>query len=298
MKRESESESESERRHVCTVPPLVHLAPTLAVLALGCSTDSTRGVATGHDGETGRPTVDAATQMSDAAAPRPRDATRNSAVDGAAASSNIPDPSTTGNTGAALPDASTKPAPSSPPDPEVCLHELAGQGETRASCDDHFACRNGYAYTCVEDDVSGDRCWKYAPDVSCPLWDEEQCEVALESFGDQPCSSEDDCAIWGGLEAEGACEVSAGPPAISISSLLPRAERDELRSAYDDLLAHGCVEDWGYDGTPHFAVCAQGQCQAWQDSCLREPSIPDDAGLDASAYDASAASTANLDAAR
>lgn len=155
------------------------------------------------------------------------------------------------------------------PEAGTCLTQLPeGLDAGYSPWQNHYTCRNGFAYTYTSDEEF-QGCWLYSPDIECPLWSEDECETALEQFHEpQPCSLDDDCVLWGGLSNEGACEVSAGPPAVSVSLLLRPDERDAFQDAYDALVRHGCVQEWGLDSTPHVATCDAGQCKVWQGSCL------------------------------
>jgi hypothetical protein len=187
-----------------------------------------------------------------------------------------------------------------------CVSELPPQEDGSAAyCQTgYYACSQDYAYLCVEDEESGDECWTYAPTVSCPLWTASQCEAEVEELSAaQPCTTEADCELWGGLGSEGACSVEVGAPPLAISLQSSSTQLTQFEARYAALLAAGCVANWGSDGTPHQAVCVANQCRVEQHSCLDpNPNGPDggdsggalDASSDASVTDASEADSGDL----
>lgn len=236
---------------------------SISFLMLACVTEDDVG------------TADVQGASSDAAAPRVNDAK----AEDASAPSPLGTPSVDSgaNDAAVSPSDDSGSTPVSPSDDSgrpVALPLIGCQPELpdqpNSECDEgDYACAQGHAYLCIWNEDAQDKCWQYAPDVICPLWSESQCKAALNELSKtQPCNTDADCTVWGGLSADGACNVGQGEPALSVSRLWSSNERDALRTEYELLLSHGCVENWGLDGAPHEAVCDDRQCQAWQESCL------------------------------
>lgn len=129
-------------------------------------------------------------------------------------------------------------------------------------------CAEGIAYECGGD--YDDPAWSPRSDVQCPLWSEEACREAVNALRaePQPCNTDADCEVWGGMNSDYACAGSFSDPVFSISSLASEIQRQKWGEAFRALVAGGCQDEWDPDGAPPDAECVGGQCSSTDYSCL------------------------------
>lgn len=146
-----------------------------------------------------------------------------------------------------------------------------------------LACSHGNAYQCEGSAFAPE--WKLRADVSCPLWSASACEAAVAALRaeSQPCNVDADCAVWGGIDSEDACNGTYGAPIISVSSFTGKARRQQWYEDFEALVAGGCQEQVAADSAPPEPVCYQGGCYATDRSCFDHWTDERDASPDADA---------------
>jgi hypothetical protein len=178
-------------------------------------------------------------------------------------------------------DASNSTETSDDPDTSVATNPLPSEASVDAGIADidptesncaigSVGCSEGNAYECQD---LYDSVWSPRPDIDCPLWSERACTAAVQALRAeaQPCETNSDCELWGGMESDYACEGSSGTPPISISLLVSDGLREKWHADFRALAAGGCRQQFDLDAAPQEAVCVSGECAYTDYSCFRDP---------------------------
>jgi hypothetical protein len=108
-------------------------------------------------------------------------------------------------------------------------------------------CAEGSAYECAEG--LDENVWDARADMQCPMWPARACSRAIKLLRaqTQPCNTNSDCILWGGMSTDYACMGSNGDPTLSISRLVSDELRDGWNDDYQALVAGGCREEFYAD---------------------------------------------------